>query len=308
MTSADGIGDAIGVAPRGLARPPRPARRWYRNVAPAVLRIDCGGARHTIRWRKGRLVLLDHDVAAERTMMALGSDRPACLTVLERWRSTLGPPAAGSAAAAIGIAAPTPVARSGRAGTRGRTAGGDLRSFGADLGRIIELSQLVRAERRWSDPDLAANDRTRLVDALVSGLTRATAASLRPSALQRGRQQLAVRVRPVPSGEESAVEIELSAARIALDLQLPLSWVVEVAGAGLDELDDRLVLAVIDREPSLGRVGVLGVLWQVEGPGRVQALLERWWMGHGPDGWTVAHDAPRPVHPSRSLWWSTSRR
>ncbi|MGD9751531.1 MAG: hypothetical protein AB7W59_11110 [Acidimicrobiia bacterium] len=294
-----------------LERPAPPRRRWYRAVPPATLQLDCGGARHTVRWKRGRLVLLDHDVGAEAALMALGSDKPACLTLLERWRTMLNGTAGApgrAAARSVGSVA------GGRAGGRVRSAaaaGSDLRSFGADLARVIELSRLVRAERRWADPDLPAADRQRLVDALVGGLRTATAASLRPSAARRGRQQVVVHARPLPSGEEAAAEVTIGPARIEIDLQLPLSWVVEVAGRGLGEQPDRIVLAVIDQLPAEALAGVVGIVWEVDDRGSVAARLERWWtrpaVADG-QGWDVVDDAPRPVHPARSLWWSTSRR
>lgn len=293
-----------------LERPAPPRRRWYRAVSPAELHLDCGGARHTVRWRKGRLVLLDHDVGAEVAMMALGSDKPACLTLLERWRTVMpGGAGPGGMAGRPGRAVAARAAGGGGGGLRSAVAaGGDLRSFGADLARIIELSRLVRAERRWADPELPAADRQRLVDALVGGLRQATAASLAPSAPQRGRQQIALHARPLPSGEEAAAEVAIGAARIEIDLQLPLSWVVEVAGRGLGDLEDRLVLGVIDALPDRGLVGVVGIVWEVEGRGQVGARLERWWTRRGEGGWVPVADAPRPVHPARSLWWSTTRR
>lgn len=297
-----------------LERPAPPRRRWYRSVSPAVLQLDCGGARHTVRWRKGRLALLDHDIGAEVAMMALGSEKPACLTLLDRWRAALQ--AGAGPNGAVGRPGRSVASRaSGSAGGSGLrsavAAGGDLRSFGAELARVIELSRLVRAERRWSDPELAASDRQRLVDALVGGLRTATAASLAPSAPQRGRQQIVLHARPLPSGEEAAAEVTIGASRIELDLQLPLSWVLEVAGRGLGALDGRLVLGVIDALPERGLVGVVGIVWEVEGTGRaagVGARLERWWTRRGEQGWEPVDDASRPVHPARSLWWSTSRR
>ncbi|HEY3239943.1 MAG TPA: hypothetical protein VGL92_10295, partial [Acidimicrobiia bacterium] len=62
------------------------SRRWYSGLAPCVIEVDCGGARHTLRWRKGRVVLEDHDVAAERALAALGGEPCVCLELLAAWR------------------------------------------------------------------------------------------------------------------------------------------------------------------------------------------------------------------------------
>lgn len=289
-----------------VARPREPSARWYRQIPPATLTLDCGGARHTIRWRKGRLVLLDHDVAAETAMMALGAERAACLTFLERWRGAF---AAGGGAPGPARSVPRQGGGASRRTTAGglrsaTAAGGDLRTFGAELARVIELGRLVRAERRWADPDLPAHDRQRLVDAFLAGLRGAFSASLQPSAGVRGRQQLALHARPLPSGEESSAELTTTAGRIELEVQLPLGWVIEVGGRGLDAVDGRMVLAAVDADPQAAAVGVVGIVWDVHGPQRVGARLERWWMRRDEHGWAVVAGR-RPVSRQRSLWWST---
>ena len=281
---------------RSIARPREPRPRWYRQVPPAVLRLDCGGARHTVRWRKGRLVLLDHDLAAEVGLMALGAERPACLTFLERWRASVAPNGSRGLPGGSGL-------RSGRGGV----AGEDLRSFGGELSNIVELARLVRAERRWADPSLSEADRRRLVDRFMAELRAATAASLQPSSAQRGRQQLVLRARPLPSGEEASAEVVITTSRIELDLSLPLSWVIDIAGRGLQHQPDRLVLAVIDTEHDRGHVAVTGIIWEVPAPHRVNARLDQWWTARRGDEW-VPVEGSRPIRPSRSLWWTSTQR
>ena len=62
------------------------SRRWYyRRTVTAE--IDCDGARHRIAWRRGKLVLEDHDVLAERSLRALGAKPPMCLELLDAWRA-----------------------------------------------------------------------------------------------------------------------------------------------------------------------------------------------------------------------------
>lgn len=294
---------AEALSAQGRRRPREPRPRWYRQQPAALVRLDCGGERHTVRWHKGRLVLLDHDVAAETVLMALGAERPACLTFYDRWKAIFagggapGPsraprPSRGPAAAPLRTAV---------------SAGRDLRSFGADLSRVVELAQLVRAERRWADPDLPASDRQRLVDTYLAQLRTAFAASLQPSSRQRGRQQLALHARPLPSGEEAAAEVITGPGRIEVDLQLPLSWVIEVGGRGLGDIPGRMVLAVVDADHERSLLGVSGIVWQVQGPGRVVAQLERWWTTRTEAGWELV-DGARPVRRGASLWWSTSQR
>lgn len=298
----DGLADPSALVRSAVERPPQPRRRWYRRVTPARLQIDCSGGRHTVLWKRGCLVLLDHDVAAETALQALGADRPACLALLERWRTTLRPvgPAGVARTPRVAPARPAGGLRSPIA------AGADLRSFGAELGRVIELAQLVRAERRWADPSLPASDRSRLLGRFLGDLRDATAASLRSSGRVRGRQQIAVQAHPLPSGEQGGVEVTTSAGRIALELHLPLSWVVEVSGRALTDVDGRIVLGVVDEDAHGGLLGVIGLVWDVQGPGRVGARMDRWWMSRVGGTWHLT-DGERPVRVTRSLWCSTTQ-
>jgi len=301
--AGDTAGDTAGVTVPGAgrSRPRDPLPQWYRRRPTAELQLDCSGGRHTVRWHRGRLVLLDHDLAAEVAMVALGADRPACVTLFERWRALFGRP---TGRPGPSLTLPTKA----MAGTQLSLAGlsDDLRSFGPGLSRVAESALLVRAERRWADPDLPARDRQRLVDAFGVDLKAAFAASLRPSAQRRGRQTLKLDAQPLPSGEQIEAEATFGPNRITLVLRLPLAWVVEVAGRGLAQIDGRLVLAVADVDDRHDLVGVSGIVWQVDGPGRVGAGLQRWWMRKGPDGWVIA-EGHRPVRPGPPIWWTSTR-
>lgn len=59
---------------------------WHRGVAPLRVAVRCQGATHHLLWRRGALVLEDHDVAADAVVVALGGERPPCLEVLRSWR------------------------------------------------------------------------------------------------------------------------------------------------------------------------------------------------------------------------------
>jgi hypothetical protein len=59
---------------------------WPRGVAALRVGVRCQGATHHVLWRRGALVLEDHDVAADAVLVALGGERPPCLEVLRSWR------------------------------------------------------------------------------------------------------------------------------------------------------------------------------------------------------------------------------
>jgi hypothetical protein len=54
---------------------------------PAVrVAVRCRRATHHVLWRRGSLVLEDHDAVADAVLVALGAEAPACIEVLRSWR------------------------------------------------------------------------------------------------------------------------------------------------------------------------------------------------------------------------------
>lgn len=64
------------------------ARSWARRAPDVDVVVECDGVTHRVRYRRGSIVVLDHDVAGEWSLQALGGDEPACLAVLRAWRHT----------------------------------------------------------------------------------------------------------------------------------------------------------------------------------------------------------------------------
>ena len=59
--------------------------RWYDPFPEATSTVICGGETHRITWRRGKIVLEDHDLTAEKAMMAFGGEMCPCMRVLEVW-------------------------------------------------------------------------------------------------------------------------------------------------------------------------------------------------------------------------------
>ena len=59
--------------------------RWYDPLPEATATVECGGEKHRVSWRRGKVVLQDHDLDAERGMMAFGGEMCPCMRVLEVW-------------------------------------------------------------------------------------------------------------------------------------------------------------------------------------------------------------------------------
>jgi hypothetical protein len=62
---------------------------WWTAVEPTTGEVTCGAEKHRISWRRGKLVLDDHDLAAEESFAALGGEPAVCLEVLRAWRAAV---------------------------------------------------------------------------------------------------------------------------------------------------------------------------------------------------------------------------
>jgi hypothetical protein len=62
------------------------AHRWVDDIDPVSAAVNCGDSLHIVSWRRGKLVLEDHDLSAELAAIALGAPAPECVELLYRWR------------------------------------------------------------------------------------------------------------------------------------------------------------------------------------------------------------------------------
>lgn len=61
--------------------------RWCHHLPEASVLVECGDAAapHRVVWRRGKLVLENHDLSAERVLGALGGEPCICVELLEAW-------------------------------------------------------------------------------------------------------------------------------------------------------------------------------------------------------------------------------
>ena len=254
---------------------------WYRRVPWLDVLVDCGGVQHTVRWRRGRLVLLDHDVAAERAVAALGGDPCACVGVLDVWRRACE-------------------AASGRA---------HRRALPEDLRPTAALCRMVTAERRWADPALRV-ERRAFADDLVRNFRASLAKSLAPSQPDSGyTRRIDLEVRAVAAGAPLQLEAESWPGRVRLRVELALAWLVQVDSVGLANVEDLVVLGVLDSDHQAGLLGVLTLRWQTPSPQLTVPVVEPHWVRRSaPDGaWQVVQ-GNRRVRVGQGPWWSISVR
>jgi hypothetical protein len=59
---------------------------WWWGIPDVSVTVACGGAEHALLWREGALVAPDHDLSAERALVAMGGQAPYCVEVLDAWQ------------------------------------------------------------------------------------------------------------------------------------------------------------------------------------------------------------------------------
>jgi hypothetical protein len=201
--------------------------------------LDCDGRRHAITWRRGSLVLEDHDVVADEVVAALGGATPPCLDVLRSWR--LGyieeePPTESAA-----------LVRSLSSLARWMSGGGHPAVLPEPLRRLREASVLHTWGRGLREP-VASEDAQR--EFLARAVRR------------RVRDLLARQLRPLGADREARIDVvvdgdvevrangrcEGSAAMV--EVQVPTSWLTDVWVSGVETWRGEVVLAVSDRRPT----------------------------------------------------------
>jgi hypothetical protein len=64
---------------------------WFDSLPPADTTVPCGAGTHTVRWETGQVTLIAHpDAEAELVLVALGGDKPGCVTLAETWARHAG--------------------------------------------------------------------------------------------------------------------------------------------------------------------------------------------------------------------------
>ncbi|HET7487734.1 MAG TPA: hypothetical protein VFJ85_07375 [Acidimicrobiales bacterium] len=239
--------------------------RWCHHVPAATAEVICGGERHRVSWRRGKLKFEDHDLSAERAMLAFGGETPECLQVLTLWRNVHSWAMSGELLQHM----------QSRLGPEVLLAPGDLR-------RVSDLSLLLTWEREWrrrryfSDHGriLAEQLRQRamppLRDHLKYWMARHGSRRLSKVELELGRHNQPAVVR----GHMDSVGVRASAT-------LGVQWLVQVWARGLEVVDGALVLEVVEEQvhgtPEVARVRA--VRWERQGAGvfpvAATALVQR---------------------------------
>jgi len=282
---------------------PRP-HRWCDWLPAITAEISCGGQPHHVTLRRGKLVLHDHDVLAERSLSALGAHLPVCVEVLDAWRGMRGSDLLAGVLFSEGTLSPEELAfrRSRNEIERGRVRGRVKASLGGmqhppevrrrlqgqldkmllrekrlwdlslveamppALRRALALSIIVRAERHWHDEDYR---RAHGAD-LESALTTLAAPLLERSARRWRRNVKAyasfvLEPRLIVPGEQPAIDAALDTDGASVLLSLSLSWFTDVWVRGIALVDDCFVLCRTGGSPDDTSLPVEAVRWERDG-------------------------------------------
>ena len=305
------------IAPEPTVRP----HRWFDGLPPVTAKIRCGGQQHRITWRRGKLVLEDHDLLAERSLTALGSEPPLCMHVLQAWRRMrnaellYGFLLRDNATAPEEVALIRPsheaqaqLAASGH-GLPPHVAARLRRAFAAHaerdaemwdimliealpgaLRRTLALSALVRVERQWDDEQF----RRRHAKHIASALTVITQPLFEQS-VRRWRRNLkphatfAIELRLLGPSDPPACAGWADHGGAFAVLSLPPSWFTDVWAHGVALVDGCFVLSRKDASFDASSFPVLAVRWQREGGGISGARAAPAVVSPTPDGEQSVH-------------------
>jgi hypothetical protein len=229
---------------------PRRAR-WCLHVRPATATVDCNGEPHRVTWRRGKLILEDHDLAAERAILAFGGRHFPCLNVLTRWRGLHS------------WAMSSQLLRQMEARLQPGTT-----VMQPELAPLHELGLLLTWERRWRR-ERYFSEHGRL---LAEQFRRRALAPFREHLTfwkqQTGARLLStVKIDVLRPEQSPAVRGSINRVKVTATAAVNVRWVLDVWARGLAVVDKAFVLGVIPQGGPGGRLEVRAVRWREEVPG-----------------------------------------
>lgn len=220
--------------------------RWYEELPEVTVEVDCGGAPHRVTWRRGKLVLADHDLSAERAMLVFGGEPCPCLRVLKMWGDQFA-------------MAPEQFA------LMRKWLGPNAFLAPEELDPIRRLAMILSWERAWRKGAYLSKHE-RLLDAELQ--ERALPELRRHLDEWRGRVGARVTsraaVRIVRSDRTPHLNGAMNSVSVTATATLAGDWPAEVGARGIATVGDAFVLEVTDSRR--GALAVRAVRWE-EQPG-----------------------------------------
>jgi hypothetical protein len=230
--------------------------RWYDALPQATVGVTCGGEPHRVVWRRGKVVLEDHDLAAERGMLAFGGELCPCMRVLEMWveqfrmppdlflqlRTWLGPNA-------------------------------DLAPVEFELHR--RLGMIMSWDRAWRATFHFRVKQAKMLEAELKdkalGPLREHLNTWKPRT--GARVVSGCQVALVPSTEPAQLDGTMDRVAMKAVARLHGRWVVDVWARGIATVDDAFVVGLLD-VASVDDLQVLAARWEPASAGRWATVAE----------------------------------
>lgn len=283
--------------------------KWFDHLPEITVDVECSGTNHRITWRRGKLVLHNHDVEAEEALEALGGEPVYCLSLIDAWREE--PQNADSLEILLSedldwalqlqpkIAQFRTVLHTLTKGvtTRGRRGTSISTMYERELRRhilfaspyelrkMLGLATVIHVSRKWESDKHFRDEHGPLLEGV---LTRRVLPSLE-SNVQSWNPRMAARAIttfecwPLRSDEEPWIAGSIGTDGGFAIVGVPYSWLIDVWSRGFSLIDDCLVLGV-DADPSLGsELRVLAARWERK-MGRSVPVLSRGVAVQGSDG------------------------
>jgi hypothetical protein len=261
--------------------PRRP--RWYHHVDPVSATVPCEGEQHRVSWQRGKFVLHDHDLSAERAMLVLGGEPCACLRALRLWRDQFGmPPELFSRMhtwmGADAVLAPEEMALPRSLGMTWSWARAWRRASYLDKhGRLLQEQARERAVGPFRHH--VTTEKQRFGTRVISS----------------------AQVRIVPDHERATVTGQMDRVAVRAEVTLHPWWLVEVWPLGIAVVEGAFVVEMVERHWT--RPLVRAVRWEDRAPGTrapVVALARLHSDGEGGWGLSWEEEATDRAEPAPS--------
>jgi hypothetical protein len=230
--------------------------------------VRCTAGSHTIRWKNGSLVALDHDHDSEVALAALGGPVPFCIEVVRAWRQPYGP-ALALVPRWLDADAPRPdlLAELHATSSGAWAALSKIRPEASKQGvretrwhRVVIAALPYELRARFCQGVLRSAERCAHADPAARRALATTTSDLARTAARSVREG----PRPTAIVIDADSEPALRTTDEGLALTLPMSWARTVSATGPTTFADRLVLArnrdsvlILDWHP--GRRGLVAV-------------------------------------------------
>ncbi|MDP8938355.1 MAG: hypothetical protein M3O23_11625 [Actinomycetota bacterium] len=262
-----------------MTLPARP--RWYHALPEATATVECEGDRHQVSWRRGKLVLEAHDLAAERTMEVLGGEPCVCMRVLRLWQEQFGMPPELFAQLQTWL-------------------GENAFLAPPEFSMVRELSMVLGWEREWRKTFFM----NRKHEQLLQGRLKERATPSLRQHLTHWKERSGARVvgaatvQVLRSDQPSAVTGRMDRVAVRASASLVPRWITDVWVKGIAVVDGAFVLEVVEAI-SWSELRVRAVRWEpgaegqldpVDAPAQLSYRGQAWWLAWDDD----APPAPPP--------------